>query len=134
MTSKKKSKPSFQVPEELQAAPQAGWVYRSDGQAPAKDVEAPPKSAATRKKTRRRKPAARKAAAAAPPHSQPKPAAVSKAPAARKPGSASNSIPGFMNLTARTVSAGFGTAGNIVLLTTRILTVPFSFGRRLLGL
>jgi hypothetical protein len=56
------------------------------------------------------------------------------APAPKKNDRSSNSSPGVLDLTARTLSAGIGTAGNIMLMSTRILTAPLTLGKRLLGL
>jgi hypothetical protein len=39
-----------------------------------------------------------------------------------------------MDLAAKALSAGIGTAGNLLLLTTRIIAAPVSLGRRLFGL
>ena len=135
MPTKKRSKPSFQVPEELQKAPQAGWVYRSDRQAPVKEVKAASKVASVS-----RGPAKSKAAEGTAPSSDAArgrrtgqaPSPVQAAPRAKK--SASGSSGGILDLTAKALSAGIGTAGNLMLLTTRIIAAPVSLGRRLFGL
>ena len=71
-------------------------------------------------------------AAAAPVHlkAEHKPAT----PAAKKKDRHSKSSRGVLDLTASALSAGFGTAGNIVLMTTRIITAPLMLGKRFLGL
>ena len=137
MPSKKKSKPSFQVPEELQKAPQAGWVYRSDQQAPAKEIKAESKAASENKSPAKPKPARRAAPtskALSVRHAAHAPSPVPRQAKASAPTKAASSSGGILDLTAKTLSAGFGTAGNLVLLTTRILAAPVSLGRRLLGL
>jgi hypothetical protein len=137
MPSKKKSKPSFQVPEELQTAPQAGWVYRSDKEAPAKEAKSARKSSAGGKAAPKGKPAVETApvpAAAAPAprvtEAKPKPAA----PAAKKKDRSSKSSNGVLDLTAKTLSAGVSTAGSLMLMTTRIMVAPLKLGKRFLGL
>ena len=129
MPSKKKTKPSFQVPEDLQTAPQAGWVYRSDGPAPRKASKAPAKSRPAAK-ARLAESVAPAAAASSPP---PKKAETKKSEAA-KSNSSSSSSHGVLDLTSRALSAGFEAAGDIARLTTRFLTMPFSLGKRMLGL
>ena len=47
MASKKKPKPRFEVPDELGAAPKAGWVYRSAAAKPA-GILPPPAAGAAR--------------------------------------------------------------------------------------
>lgn len=139
MPSKKKSKPSFQVPEELLNAPQAGWVYRSDHEAPAKETKAVSKAASGSKSPAKPKPA--EGAASTSKASSGRHAAHARSPApappqakASAPAKAASSSGGILDLTAKTLSAGLGTAGNLVLLTTRIIAAPVSLGRRLLGL
>ncbi len=136
MPSKKKSKPSFQVPEELQNAPQAGWVYRSDGHAPAKEAKAGPKHAAGKKAAAKSKPAksAPPAHAAHASAHAVSPSAETKAAAAPKANSPSKSSNGIMDLTAKTLSAGFGIAGGLVFLATSLLATPFALGKRMLHL
>jgi hypothetical protein len=127
MPSKKKSKPSFQVPEELQKAPQAGWVYRSDRQT--KEAKPTPKAGSGSRGPA--KPAAAETAAHAPSHA---PHRDKTSPPPKKKESSSGSSGGILDLTAKALSAGFGTVGNIVLLTTRIIAAPVSLGRRIFGL
>jgi hypothetical protein len=137
MPSKKKSKPSFQVPEELQKAPQAGWVYRSDQHTPAKEAKAAPKAASGSRSSAKSKhaeshaPASHAASTRHEAHAPSAPKAKTSAPA--KKSSSSDSSSGILDLTAKALSAGFGTAGNLMLLTTRIIAAPVSLGRRLLG-
>ena len=141
MPTKKKSKPSFQVPEELQKAPQSGWVYRSDEQAPAREAKAGSKTAATSRGSAKSKPAssAPSSHVTAVRHATHAPSPAEATPRAKAPATASStdsseSTGGFLDLTAKALSAGIGTAGNLVLLTTRIIAVPVSLGRRLFGL
>jgi len=138
MPSKKKSKPSFQVPEELQTAPQAGWVYRSDEPPPAKGAKGAAKSAASGKTGGRAKradaPQASAGAIMAPAEHKKPHTDSSKPPAVSKSNSASKSSSGVLDLTAKVLSAGFGTAGGLVLMTTTIFAAPFAFGKRLLRL
>ena len=123
MASRKRAKPSFDVPEELRSAPQGGWVYRSgdetgDAPAPLRQplVEGGAPSAAE---------SADKAGSAAAPSPGP---AVAAAPAGGEPAEA-----GIMDLAARTISSGLATVGNMWLLAARILTSPFSMGMKILG-
>ncbi len=137
MPSKKKSKPSFQVPEELQSAPQAGWVYRSDEQMPAKAGKPAPKTAAGGR------------AAAKPKHTEsslptpethvpgaakPAPAHESKPRTAEKSDSDSKSSSAVIDMTAKVLSAGIGAAGGLVLVTTTLVAAPFALGKRILHL
>ena len=137
MPSKKKSKPSFQVPEDLQTAPQAGWVYRSDEHAPARGGKAASKSASGSKgaaKTRKTENVAPAAETAAPPKSAPPRGDHSKPAAASKSDSKSKSTSSVLDLTAKALSAGFGTVGGLVLLSTTIVAAPFALGKRILHL
>ncbi len=145
MPSKKKSKPSFDVPEDLQTAPQAGWVYRSD------------KEAASAAKKPEEKPAASSVAAKGvsggdgtahakktPAHVAPAPAAASKVSerppetkakkSEEKSKSSSKSDDGILDLASKTLHSGFETIGNAVRLTTRILAAPITMGMRLIGI
>ena len=101
MASRKKAKPSFEVPEELRSAPQTGWVYRSEEQA-APEKPAKPVSV-----------------------SEPKPAA--NPPGKAKP---RDSEPGILDLVARTLSSGLATIGGIWLLSARLMAAPLKFFRR----
>lgn len=134
MPSKKKSKPSFQVPEELQAAPQAGWVYRSDGPARARGTKTAHKSGSDGKAAAKSRQAGSTAAARIPSASPRRaPAAKPETAPERAKESASGSRRSFMNIGADAMSAGFGTAGNFLLLTTRMFVAPLSLGKRLFG-
>jgi hypothetical protein len=143
MPSKKKSKPSFNVPEDLQAAPQAGWVYRSDGEAAPAAKTAEKSEAAEAKAVAPPEPAPR--AKKAPATAAPAPAMASGTPqnatepktvkpSPGKPKSAAKSDNGILGLAAKTLQSGFETVGNAVLLTTRIIAAPISMGMRLIGL
>jgi hypothetical protein len=127
MPSKKRSRPSFEVPQDLQTAPQAGWVYRSDA-----DTH---KGAEKRKTQAAPKPPpaplfasesaiSRSARPAEPAKATPKPETESK----------TDSRSGILDLAAETISAGFETLGNAMLLTTRIIMMPFAMGMRILRL
>ncbi len=131
MPSKKKPKPSFQVPEELQSAPQAGWVYRSDEPSPAKAAKTAPKAGAGGKATGRSKRVESETPAAAP---KPPHADKSKPAAAPASDSKSNSSSAVLDLTAKALSAGFGTAGGFVLLATTLIAAPFALGKRIMHL
>src|SRR5512136_3082188 len=123
MPSKKKSKPSYDVPEELQRAPQAGWVYRSDASRPSKA-----KAASTHKSPAKTAPIAALASAPAVRSQVSIPAAAVETPhASRESHSQSSSSKlddGIIDLAARTISSSFNALGNAVLLTTRIITAP----------
>jgi hypothetical protein len=125
MPPKKKSKPTFEVPEELQTAPQTGWVYRSEheSEAQADTIEEP-------------KPAEFHEAA---PAVIPPPPAPEPPPPAHKSGNGdashhtSKSDMDLFDLAALTISSGFEAIGNAMILTTRIITAPFSMGMKMLG-
>ena len=135
MPTKKKSKPSFQVPEDLQKAPQAGWVYRSDRPAPAKEAKAASKVASVNRGPAKSKPTEGAAPSSQPASDRHAAHAPSHAPStAGAKASESESSGGVLDLTAKALSAGIGTAGNLILLTTRIIAAPVSLGRRLFGL
>ncbi len=137
MPSKKKSKPSFQVPEELQTAPQAGGVYRSDEQLPAKEVKAASKPAAAGRapgKPKRADAPAASAGTAAPAGLKKASAEKTRSAEESKSDSSSNYSSGVIDLTAKALSAGFGTAGGLVLLTTTLIAAPFALGKRFLHL
>ncbi len=123
MSPKKKQKPSFNVPEELHTAPQTGWVYRSESDSephpeanqasqPAEFREAVPEAAAT-------------------PIPEPPP----KTGSTKNNGTraTSKSDMDLFDLAALTISSGFEAIGNAMLLTTRIITAPFSMGMKMLG-
>jgi len=141
MPSKKKSKPSYNVPEELQTAPQAGWVYRSDvsrsPEATPKSFRKPQATTVTRA-TPASKTAGKSATPIPAPQTPPIPAAPSESPkdakSTRSHATASKSSDGIMDLAARTISSSFEAIGNAVLLTTRIITAPISMGMKMLGL
>lgn len=137
MPSKKKSKPSFQVPEELQTAPQAGWVYRSDEQHAAKEGKAVSKPAAASRATGKAKRAdlpAQTSDAVAPAALKKTPPEKSKPAAKTKSDSSSDTSSGIIDLTAKALSAGFGTAGGLILLTTTLIAAPFALGKRFMHL
>ncbi len=132
MPSKKKSKPSFEVPEDLQSAPQAGWVYRSDRDTEGK-MEVPPEAQAAPEAASDPVVATKKAASRA--TEAAKPASASSKPRTQaKPQSKTDSGSGILDLAARTISAGFETMGGAMLLATRIFMAPFSMGLRVLRL
>jgi len=134
MASRKKTKPSFDVPEELRSAPQAGWVYRTEAGA----AEPAPKEPAARKKAAGAPPPASAAAAAAPPPA-PEAAAALPLPPAPAPAAGAKSSKkepeewGIVDLAAHTFSSGFAAFGNSWLLAARILASPFSLGMKILG-
>ena len=146
MPSKKKSKPSYNVPEELQTAPQAGWVYRSDA----------PRSRPSTTKNLRKSRAGIDAEAVRAGTNTGKAIAPIPAPAPYAPPAAATPIvglekpqeikgkhsqattskpnDGIMDLAARAISSSFEAMGTVVLLTTRIITAPISMGMKMLGL
>jgi hypothetical protein len=131
MPPKKKSKPSFKVPEDLESTQQAGWVYRSETSP--KGVE---ESAAAIKQPEVDSGVHK--AAASPTDAQP--SAIHKArssepeaaPASSKTES-SWSTPGILDLTAKTFSSGMATIGNALMLGAAILTAPFRMGLWIVG-
>ncbi len=143
MPSKKKSKPSFEVPQDLQTAPQAGWVYRSDGDASG-DGQKPETGAAPMPTPAPQAsleggalpaPATAEAVEAAPkPKTGSRTGHKAGAKTSSKTGSKSDSKSGILDLAAKTISAGFETVGNAVLLTTRIMMMPLDMGMRVLRL
>jgi hypothetical protein len=133
MPSKKKSKPSFKVPEDLESAQPAGWVYRSevapaDKEGSAAAVEEPTGDSG-----------AHQAAAASTVQEPPAGHAASSgdsysAPASSKTESSRSATPGILDLTARTFSSGMATIGNALMLGAAILTAPFRMGLWIVGL
>jgi hypothetical protein len=129
MPSKKKSKPSFKVPEDLDSAPQAGWVYRS---------ETTPTQAGTPASAPRK---AAKAEAPPPPPKASKPPvstpsnssdqhSQSKSGETKSDSSLSS---GILDLTAKTFSSGIATIGNALMLGAAILTAPIRIGLWVVG-
>ena len=146
MPSKKKSKPSFNVPEDLQAAPQGGWVYRSDDEAPhatkKPEEKATTSSGAVKAASggdgtthaKKTSATAAPAPAVAPKVSAKTPETKTAKTSGEKSKSSSKSDNGILDLASKTIHSGFETIGNAVLLTTRILTAPITMGMRLIGL
>ncbi len=132
MPPKKKSRPSFKVPDDLETAPQAGWVYRSDStpaaeqgsasksEQPAVEPAQPPATPAPAPA----KPQAAQTAARPEPHTPP---TTFRAEPAK---SDSN---GILDLTAKTLSSGMATIGNALMLGAAILTAPFRVGLWIVG-
>ena len=140
MPSKKKSKPSFDVPEDLQTAPQAGWVYRSDKEA-APAAKKPEEKAAAPSVGAKRVSGGDGTAQA---KKAPAPAASSKVTeksaetkpkkSEEKSKSSSKSDDGILDLASKTLHSGFETIGNALRLTTRVFAAPITMGMRLIGI
>jgi hypothetical protein len=96
MPSKKKHKPQFEIPEDVQAPSGSGWVYQSD------EPAAPP------------------------------PGRTAHAPEPRSPRLQASSNLGIVDAGTEVVVHGVATIGNIVLLTTRVVTMPWSVALRLM--
>jgi hypothetical protein len=130
MPSRKKKKPSFEVPEDVRNAGQAEWVYRSDSKPP--DVARPAAPAVetvnapvfdipvSRTAEVKKRPGARRSAGGQSERSQSHSGQKEK-----------NS--GILNLTTKTFSSGFSTLANATLLGSRIALAPFRFGARMIG-
>ena len=123
MPSKKKSRPSFDIPEDLHTTPQAGWVYRTDRP----DSRAKEKKGAHAASSGSSGTAARREHQAAP--------AKKKHPAssASKTKKSSEASSGILDLTVKTMSSGFSTAGDVMLFGARLVTTPFVWGMRIMG-
>ncbi len=136
MPAKKKSKPSFQVPEELQTAPQAGWVYRSEEQSGAKahTSSKPAAGGKTAGKAKRVDAPPAVSGMSTPAEKKTSPAREAKPVPKPKSDSSSKSSSSLLDITAKALSAGFGTAGGLILLTTTVVAAPFALGKRLLHL
>ncbi len=134
MPPKKKSKPSFKVPEDLESAPQAGWVYRSE------PTEARPKAAPPAEET---KPVTRELRAV--------PAAIEPEPRiprqtweheyedSSESDDEDSSDSSFfssdiLELSAKTFSSGMSAFGNALMLGAAFLTVPLRIGMWVVGL
>ena len=127
MPSKKKSKPSFKVPEDLDSAPQAGWVYRSE--TTAAQADAPPPLKAQKAERPPPLPKASKAPVSTPPKSSDK-HSDTKSDGAKSESSLSS---GILDLTAKTFSSGMATIGNALMLGAAILTAPIRIGLWVVG-
>ena len=129
MPPRKKSKPSFKVPDDLETAPQAGWVYRSDStpaaeQGPVSKSEKPAVEPSQPPAVPVPAMQAARTAASLEPHTPP---TKFRAEPAK---SDSN---GILDLTAKTLSAGMATIGNAFMLGVAILTAPFRVGLWIVG-
>jgi hypothetical protein len=133
MPPKKKSKPSFKVPEDLESVPQAGWVYRSESTSTeGKKPPAAADAAIADEPARGEKPEA----------GIPKDSAAHKSadfepsvpPASPKVESTNSSSSGILDLTAKTLSSGMATIGNALMLGAAILTAPLRIGLWLVGI
>ena len=119
MPSKKKSRPSFKVPEDLESAPQAGWVYRSE---PAAEAEpAPVREPEDREPERRQAPWE---------ESDTWEHDSGKTSSSDEEESSSDDI---LDLTAKTFSSGVETIGNALRLGAAILTAPIRMGLWIIG-
>jgi hypothetical protein len=138
MPSRKKSKPSFDVPQDVQNSGQAEWVYRSD--ATAGDRRATGGTTKTRSAAAEEIPVTRTESTASTENSQPVSHTQQRSNRTtgetRSSGSSrkSNNSSGILDLTARTFSAGFETLSNATLLGAQIALAPFRFGLRMMRL
>jgi hypothetical protein len=130
MPAKKKSKPSYSVPEDLQAAPQSGWVYRSVA-GEAAQVETPPAVAAA---AQPEAPPPVEEACVAQATGVPPPAGKQTTARSSEPRKSTSVTTEILDLTSKTLTSGLATIGNAVLLGTRIATAPFLVGMRWIGL
>jgi hypothetical protein len=122
MPSKKRPKPSYSVPEDLQDTPQSGWVYRSGFP----DHESMPAAVGVPEIHGLEAAAAPPAPAATAPKSEKK---------VEKKNSGKVSITSeILDLTAKTVSSSAAAIGSAILLGARLMTAPFSVGMRMIGL
>jgi hypothetical protein len=136
MPPKKKSKPSFKVPEELESAPQAGWVYRSEPTPTAEKkssaaVEAAQADSAEKElaaAARKEEPVKTPATRTSGDHEPRVPPTSPRIEPAR---SSSSSI---LDLTAKTFSSGMATLGNAFKLGAALLTAPLRMGLWLVGI
>ena len=121
MPSKKKAKPSYSVPEDLQETPQSGWVYRSGSPEP---ESAPSPASASAEK--------------APAVSAPPAPAAPEAPAPKtdqKKSSNSRSVTSeIIDLAGKTLSSSAAAVGNALLLGARLVMAPVSIGMKMIGL
>jgi hypothetical protein len=123
MPSKKKKKPSFEVPEDVREAGQAEWVYRSD-QKPAEAFE-PGAPAIDVPVTRTVE--VKRAPAHVPHRTRAEESTKSHSKSSAKKKS------GILDLTVKTFSSGFSTVANATLLGSRIALAPFRLGARMIG-
>ncbi len=132
MPPKKKSKPSFKVPEDLETAPQAGWVYRSES-TPAAEQGSVSKS--EKAKAEPVEPPAESASAPAEPQAARTGAdrEPNTPPTAFRAEPAKSESNGILDLTAKTISSGMATIGNALMLGAAILTAPFRVGLWIVG-
>ncbi|HYK90663.1 MAG TPA: hypothetical protein VE398_17960 [Acidobacteriota bacterium] len=132
MPAKKKSKPSFKVPEDLESAPQAGWVYRSES------TQKVDKGSASRGGDSEAEPESHPSVPV-PPAIHPRETRSgsnhhsSGTPASSKEESSHSSSTGIFDLTARTFSSGVATIGNALMLGAAILTAPLRIGLWMVG-
>jgi hypothetical protein len=130
MPAKKKSKPSFKVPEDLESAPQAGWVYRSEKASAAEPEPAtkPPAGDPIIQKV-----AAPPAAISAPTPSTAFDCDTYAEPSSSKTDSSDYSTPGILDYTSKTFSSGMATIGNALMLGAAIIVAPIRVGLWIVG-
>ncbi len=127
MSAKRKKKPSFEMPEELQSAPQTGWVYRSDAAAEPQPAIPELKHAAAEPA----EPSTVQPWAEADGHSAPR---LSLPRPAQEPADTNHNHkpkpqdPGIVDLTWKTLESGFATVNNCAKLGYRIATAPWRIG------
>jgi hypothetical protein len=128
MPSRKKSKTSFDVPQEVQNRGQAEWVYRSD--------ETPGKTKSARVTSRTEVVSEEIPVTRTPPPQSPsepvtrphRPRRTTTETHSAKSEKKSTNSSGILDLTAKTISSGFETMSNATLLGTRIALAPFRAG------
>ncbi len=133
MPSRKKSKPSFKVPEDLESAPQAGWVYRSDSAPEVEKEEAPAKQSRTRERSKRQAPSEEQPASETQKHDTETIFTTPKEDSSDSD-SDSDSSDGIFDLTAKTFSSGMETLSNAFMLGAALLTAPIRMGLWMIGI
>jgi hypothetical protein len=123
MPSKKKPRPSYSVPEDLQETPQSGWVYRSSSPEP-ESMSTPVSVPATNGSE----------TPAGPSPADPAAAASSEKKEEKNSSGKTSITSEIIDLAAKTVSSSASAVGNAILLGTRLITAPLSVGMRLIGL
>jgi len=112
MPSRKKQKPSYNVPEDLNAAPQTGWVYRSAEKESSPTAAAPVEDAGVAKAVERER---------------------RREETKEKSRSSNSMTTDIIELTAKTITSGIATMGNAMLLSARVVSAPFVMGMRFMG-
>ena len=132
MPSKKKSKPSYSVPEDIQPAAGTGWVYRSESADSASDP--PPKATRASVPHAEAGKPAKTVEAAAPETSKVVKASTPAIKKEEKKAKKNDSITSdLVDLASKTVTSGMAAVGNALLLGARLATAPLVVGIRMMG-